>query len=109
MKDTGTRAKIREQGKAELEPILDDVELYGSIAAIADQDGGKAIIKALTDDVANTLDQLAYQYETASFEQLVTRCAKLRANLTLLLTFKRAGKNRDDARKVIKETLGEIE
>lgn len=108
-RETGTRKKLRDAGKAELEPVLDDAELYGSIASIADQDGGKAIMSALLEDVVTSMNALAYNYQEYSYEQLVSKSAKLRASLDLFLLMKRAKQNTNDARKVLKEALGEME
>lgn len=108
-KSSGTRQSIRDAGRDDLEPVLDELELHSSIAAIAEQDGGKAVVKALTEDVISSVEVLAYQYQNLTHEQLVTKCAKLCAHLDLYLLFKRARKNTDDARKYIKDALDTVQ
>lgn len=96
--------------KKELTPeqkaVEDDFKKYQAINAIANQEGGKVLIKSLESDVVAGVDMIISLYKGDEME-LRTTIAKLSANLNLLRVFKRAIKNEDELRKELATLLEE--
>lgn len=74
---------------------------YAAIDTIAKMDGGLAVAKSLRQDVLNSVDRLANNYQELSHAELMGLCATLRANLGVIRVFKNAGTNK----KILEEEL----
>lgn len=90
MAKTGYKKKAEEAGRQDLNDTIDTLETVASISAIADQEGGKVLIKGLSDDCLNAIERLANQHTTLTHHELIGVCASLRASLDLLRTLTRA-------------------
>lgn len=99
-----------EEVKKELTPeqktIQEDIDKYHAINAIANQEGGKVLIKSLEADVVAGVETIISLYKGNEME-LRSTIAKLSANLNLLRVFKRAAKNEEELRKELATLLEE--
>jgi len=99
-----------EEVKKELTPeqkaVQDDLDKYHAINAIANQEGGKILIKSLESDVVAGVETVISLYKGDEME-LRSTIAKLSANLSLLRVFKRAVKNEEELRKELVALLEE--
>ena len=86
--------------------VQDDFKKYQAINAIANQDGGKILIKSLETDVVAGVEMIISLYKGDEMELRVT-IAKLSANLNLLRAFKRSAKNEEELRKEVVSLLEE--
>lgn len=90
MAKTGYKKKAEEAGRQDLNDSIDTLETVAAIAAVADQEGGKVLIKGLTEDSLNAIERLANQHTSLSHLEIIGVCASLQANLNLLRTLTRA-------------------
>lgn len=99
-----------EEVKKELTPeqkaVQEDIDKYHAINAIANQEGGKVLIKSLEADVVAGVETIISLYKGNEME-LRSTIAKLSANLNLLRVFKRAAKNEKEMRKELATLLEE--
>lgn len=75
---------------SEIKESLDRVK---SINVVSQTEGGKIIVKRFKNDILNSLDKLAYNYQQYSHTELISECANLRARLDILQTFTEAKRN----------------
>lgn len=103
-----SNVRARAKGKEDIVlPIIEDLETYASLDSLANSEGGKVLIKTLTDDVFATIDTLCITYKKASQAELQALCAVLQVNLDLLRAIRNAPKNKALARIALDEQLGE--
>lgn len=107
MKQTGLAKQIEESGKEELTLEAQALETYSAISAIAQQEGGKILIKSLTEDCINAIDKLCNGYENFSLVQFQSQCATLNERLNLLHTLTRAGENKKRIAEELESALAE--
>ncbi len=91
----------------EQEEIEKDIDLYKSMSAMADSDGGKIIITNLKRDVVSMIETLLSQYKSEKDIELRVTVARLEASLTLLRAMTRADKNKKEAQDALANLLAE--
>lgn len=87
--DAAKEVKEKTQEQLEVEQQIAD---FKAIAAIAEQDGGKLIIQTVEKDVLSSIERLI-SLETATDTELRIAAMKLRVNLAMWRTLKRAPEN----------------
>lgn len=70
------------------------IELYGSLEAVANSKGGKVILASLKKDIISCIDSLCSKYPTASQTELIAIVARMSERLALLRSLVRAEKNK---------------
>lgn len=99
--------KVKEQGREDLVDQVKQLEEVAAISAIAQQDGGRVIIKSLTEDCVSAIDTLANGYARLTHVEMVAVCAGLSEKLDMLRTFTRSEANKEGLRKDLEEALQE--
>ena len=100
-------SKVRKENadNAAVVAILDDLDQYAAVAAIAVQEGGELLISGLVTDVLGNVETLAGSFRTATHAELIATCASLKANLSLLRVLSRANANTDLANEALADEL----
>lgn len=103
----GYRKRAKELGKPELEETIETAETLAAISAIADQEGGKILVKNLTTDCVNAIEQLCNKYSSLTHAEMIALCATLRANLDLVHVITRSKENKRLVTEELEEALKE--
>lgn len=93
--------------RPELEPMAKDADLYHSLEAIANQEGGKVLIKTLMDDTVDSIEALVSGYKKMSLPDMQAYCATIAANLGVIRALTRSGKNKKLVDEALEEALKE--
>lgn len=88
------------------ELIEKDVDDFAALAAVAKSDGGKILVQTLMTDVVGAVERLT-NYKGKTLDELISICADLNANLSLVRTLTRAEKNKKLAQEALQEALQE--
>ena len=88
------------------ELIEKDVDDFAALAAVAKTDGGKILVQTLMADVVGAVERLT-NYKGKTLDELISICADLNANLSLVRTLTRAEKNKKLAQEALEEALQE--
>jgi hypothetical protein len=88
------------------ELIEKDVDDFSALAAVAKSDGGKILVQTLMTDVVGAVERLT-NYKGKTLDELISICADLNANLSLVRTLTRAEKNKKLAQEALQEALQE--
>lgn len=87
--------------------IAVDVDNYAALEAITNQQGGKILIATVTADALASIEGICGGYKKLSHPEIMALAASLKANVDMLRTLTRSGKNKDMAMAALEEALRE--
>ena len=93
--------------KDEEKSIKDDLDTVSSISAIADQEGGRKLVKSLVTDIVGCVDTLCAKHKTLTTQEFISLCAEMKTKLDLTRVLKRARKNKKYLEELLADTLSE--
>lgn len=87
--------------------IINDLDRLKSINVMSSSEGGQLMIKSIRKEVVNSLDKLAYNYNSLTHIEMLAECANLRARLEMLRLFEASKANQliaeEDLAQIIKD------
>jgi hypothetical protein len=93
--------------KQEEKEIKDDLEAVSAISAIADQEGGKKLVRGLVTDIVGCVDTLCSKHKTLTMQEFISVCAEMKTKLDMVRVIKRARKNKKYLEELLADTLSE--
>jgi HPt (histidine-containing phosphotransfer) domain-containing protein len=105
-------AKLKEHNPEALEDgfivdLAESADAMHAIKAIADQPGGKELVRLLLVDVVNVVHKLRTNYATLSHPELMAYCATLNERINLAKLLINAEEKEKELNKAIEEALAE--
>jgi hypothetical protein len=91
--------------KEEKELLNKQKEDFGALRSLANTDGGKLLVEALTKDALNSIERFANQYKTLTHQEFIALGAEVSIRLGLLRTLSRAEKNEKEVVSLLKDAL----
>lgn len=81
--------------RTDVQDVAADIDLYAALAGVASSEGGKALVGALSREIASTVQEIAGGYKTLPEMELRSLGAKLAVRLIMVQSLKRARTNLD--------------
>jgi hypothetical protein len=87
--------------------IKEDLKVYASLEAVKNSEGGKILIKSLSDDITAAIMEISAKYKEATHTELIALAAKLSERITILRSITRSSKNKDLAKEELDRLIKE--
>ena len=87
--------------------LIESADSVQDIKAIADQPGGKELVRLLLKDVTHTVTLLGNSYADMSHVQMIALCAQMQERLVLAKLIKNAAEKEKELDESITEALAE--
>lgn len=105
-------AKLKENNPDAMEDgflvdLAESADSVHAIKAIADQEGGKVLVRLLLKDVVNAVNTLRTGYATLTHTELIAHCATLNERINLAKLLINAEESEKALDKAIAEALAE--
>lgn len=89
--------------KPNKEELIKELEDMTAISAVAYSEGGKILLKGLTNDVVSSIDTLCIKHKDLTVQQFVSLCADIKTKLDLIRVIKRSPNNKSYLEDLLKE------
>lgn len=106
-KESLKRRVANSSEKDKAESVLQDLESFAALEALANSEGGKLLVGTLTEDALNDIDALTAGYKKLSHIEIMGLCASLEKSLDTIRAIKRSTKNKNMAKEALEEIIGE--
>lgn len=80
----GDKQKEVVEGNEQLEEMIADSERLHDLKVVLDMPGGKMLVEALLEKVIHSVNSLSSKYSELSHTELISLCATLESNLSLV-------------------------
>lgn len=88
-----------------LQEMVEDSERLHALKVVLDQEGGRMLVEALLADAMGSVNRLTSGFKDMSHTEMISECALLRTNLSLVQTLSGASAQEKEIDEIIKEAM----